>query len=227
MALSTIIDDVTAQIGIARPSFVVGNTNTDAQQLLRITQLAGDTLLQDHAWGALINRNTFSATAEFDDFDRFYPVSNLWDVGRNRPVSGPLNQEEWTSILVRNVTGGEKYWTMYQGAIWIYPAPDATDEFTFSYVTKNWIRPEGEAEDVARWTADSDTSLIPEQLLTLSSVWRWKQMKGLDYAEDLSTFERTRERLIARDRGPRVIGMADPFRGTDYLDSYWPGIIET
>jgi hypothetical protein len=226
MSLTTIIADSTAQIGIPNPTSIVGNSDTQARQLLRLAQLSGDTLLQDHTWGALIRRNTFVEAAVFDDFDRFYPVSNLWSVARSRPVAGPLNQEEWTNLLVRDITQGEQYWTMYNGSIWIVPAPDPTDEFTFSYITSNWIRPSS-GDDVSQWSNDSDTSLIPEQLLTLSMVWRYKQSKGLDYAEDMSTFERTRERLIARDRGPRIIDTTKAFRDGDLPDSFWGGMVIT
>jgi hypothetical protein len=224
MSLTTIVEDMTGQVGITNPTFLVGSSDTSARQLLRFAQLAGDTLLQDHAWGQLIRRNTFSQSATFDDFDRFYPVSSIWDVNRSRPLAGPLNQEEWNNLLVRNITGGEKYWTMYQGSIWIYPAPEATDEFTFSYVTSNWIRPVDGA-DVPRWSADTDESLIPDQLIVLSMVWRWKQSKSLDYAEDLSTFERTRERLMARDRGPRLISTTRAFHDEEAIDNIFPGAI--
>ncbi len=221
MSLATIIDDATAEIGIPTPLTIVGSDDTSARQLLAIAQRAGNTLNKDHAWGNLIRRNTFTATASLSDFDRFYPVSEIWDTALGRPITGPLNQNEWTQLLVSGTTGGDKYWTIYQGAVWIFPDPEDTDEFTFSYVSKNWIRPTA-GSDVARWSADSDESLIPEELITLSCIWRWKQSKSLDYAEDLSNFERARERLIGDDRGPRVINTSRPFRGDDWLDNWYP-----
>lgn len=226
MALTDIMDGAVSLIGIPKPSFFVSSQDTTAKQLLALAQLAGDTLMQDHTWGNLIKRNTFNENASLDDFDRFYPASGIWDVNAAKPILGPLNQEEWNALLVRNITGGDKYWTRYQGAIYIYPDPDATDQFTFSYITTNWIRPT-DGPDVSEWSADTDAALVPEQLVKLSIVWRWKQSKGLDYAEDMSTFERTRERLMARDRGPRNITTTRWFRGDDWMDNFWPGQIET
>lgn len=47
--------------------------------------------------------------------------------------------------------------------------------------------------------ADADTALLDEELLKLSLRWRFQQAKGLDYAESMATFERQKERLMARD----------------------------
>ena len=44
--------------------------------------------------------------------------------------------------------------------------------------------------------------------MALGLTWRWLRSKGMDYAEDMSTYEREVERAASRDRGlrPLVVG---------------------
>jgi hypothetical protein len=67
---------------------------------------------------------------------------------------------------------------------------------------------------------------MPERLLKLSAIWRWKQAKGLSYEEDMATFEREKIRQIARDRGPRMITTTLWNRDSTALDNWLPWNIE-
>ena len=51
------------------------------------------------------------------------------------------------------------------------------------------------------FTLDTDTTLLPEDLVIQGLRWRWKKEKGLDYAEDFRTYEMQVKDAIGRDGG--------------------------
>jgi hypothetical protein len=57
----------------------------------------------------------------------------------------------------------------------------------------------------AAFTADDDTFVLDERLLTLDCIWRWKAQKGLEYAEHMQNAEIARSKAISDDKGPRIL----------------------
>ena len=41
----------------------------------------------------------------------------------------------------------------------------------------------------AEATADSDVPVIPERVITLGTIWRWKQARNFEYAEEMRAYE--------------------------------------
>jgi hypothetical protein len=110
--------------------------------------------------------------------------------------------------------GLDKWWTLIDGVINITPWPQTTETYRYSYVSKNWCT------GGDKFTADTDTTSLNEELLVLSLIWRWNRAKGLDYAEDMRNFEIEKERMIARDKGPRDIRTAHIY--SQLPGNFWP-----
>lgn len=232
--LLSVIQDVSIQIGIPEPASVVGNADSGVEQLLRLVTRAGEELAGQHPWSVLRKVRTFTGVADQIQtgeppaaFSRFVPNTPLIDVGNRRELTGVTSQDDWLRLTVQNITGANRYWSMQGGVINILGTPAITDSFRYSYVSKNWIRPDGEstdANDKAAFTVDTDVPLLSSELLILEGVWRWKQAKALDYAEDFETCMRRREKLIGDDRGPHSISTSRTFR-TDDFPTEWPSVI--
>src|SRR3546814_14852216 len=64
---------------------------------------------------------------------------------------------------------------------------------------------------ISDWSSDvcssdlSDTFLLPERLLTLGLVWRWRENKKLDATGDQEAFIKALDEYAAKDKGSRVI----------------------
>jgi hypothetical protein len=151
------------------------------------------------------------------DWDRF--TSRLWDTSLKKYLAGPFNPADWVRLSIDTLGTHDRVWTMLAGVINILPVTATTDTFRYSQVSKYWVN--GSTDGVAV-VADTDTFYLPEELLTLDLIWRWKQAKGLDYAEDMMTFEVEIEKYIAADRGPKVINTARAFRNDEVLENTWP-----
>ena len=236
MTILSIIRKACPAIGLTTvPSTVVGSTSPQVATLLALAEIGGEELAQSHRWQKLLIRRTFTGVAQNEQtneppegFDRWPATQKIWAVNQRTWLIGPLSPNQWDAVLVREQTGIPGYWCIIQGVINISPAPAITDTFTYSYLTRNWIRPLGAAADgsgdVDEYGADTDVPRLDESLLKLDLIWRWKQAKGLDYAEDMSTFERKKEKMIARDTGPREITTTDPW-AEGPPEGYWPGTI--
>jgi len=229
--LLQIVQDAARNVGQPVPSLVVSATEETPERMFRLLNMAGQQLIKDHDWSILIDVETFTPTATQvqashppADFDRFTSQTAMWDVGNKRPMVGPLSIDKWLRVVVDNQQQIDKFWALIGGKVNILPVPATTDSFVYSYQTKNWVFASDGTTGKASFTADDDTPRIPDEMLLLELVWRWKQSVGVDYGEDMATANRMKEMLIAADRGPRTLNLADPFSG-DLPSSYWPGTI--
>jgi hypothetical protein len=164
-------------------------------------------------WDGLIREHTFTTVANTvqagalpDDFGRF-PFrqddrGELYDVARRDGLAGPTNDHQW-----RRVTNGFAGWTTgwrtIGGVLQMAPAPPAGLTISFSYVSKHLF--ELGVVGSEDWTSDADVCRIPESLITLGVIWRWKQAKGYEYAEDMRTAELAVERAAGSTRGRRML----------------------
>jgi hypothetical protein len=150
--------------------------------------------------------------------------TQMWDIGNKRPLVGPLSIDKWLRLVVDAQQSIDKYWALIGNKVNILPVPATTDSFVYSYQSKNWVYASDGATSKASFTNDDDTPRLPDELLMLELVWRWKKSIGIDYGEDMASCNRMKEMMIAADRGPRIITLAQPFR--DGVPSgFWPGVV--
>lgn len=225
MSAITVIQNVTRVLKLPVPSAVVTSTDDSTIQLLGLLNRSGRAMVKRHAWSELTSVVTFSGANASQvqtgypaaDWDRF--TSRLWDTSLKKYLAGPFNPADWVRLSIDTLGTHDRVWTMLAGVINILPVTATTDTFRYSQVSKYWVN--GSTDGVAV-VEDTDTFYLPEELLTLDLIWRWKQAKGLDYAEDLQTFEIEMEKYIAADRGPKVINTARAFRNDEVLENTWP-----
>lgn len=216
--------------GMPAPAAIVTATDPTAKLFLRLAQQEGRELARRHDWQALKVDYTFTSTASEQqpafpaDFDRLVPMGELWDRTANLLYSGPVDDMIWGRLkgLPLNV-GMPGYWRLIGGRLHVFPAPPAGHTFALPYISAHWVRPVS-GSNQPNFTLDTDSALIPEYLIALGIVWRFKRARGLDYADDLATYEREVEAAAARDRGLGPIVLSKPRR--DALPPYtWPGTI--
>lgn len=223
MTLLTIVQDVALEVGVPPPSAVIGSTDPQVRQLLRVAQKEALALSKRANWQSLVVPFEFTTVAGMAqpgvlpaEYSRFSPGRVIWWVEMFRPILGPLTAEEWAAAISRPLSPGLwGYWRLIGNVVHIYPGTDPGQTVRAECISKNWCMPSsGQATD--RWSADTDTAKMDEELLTLGMIWRWKQLKGLDYAEDMATYEREVEQAAARDGGMKDINMS-------FTRHRWPG----
>lgn len=75
------------------------------------------------------------------------------------------------------------------------------------------------------FTADNDTTVLPDNVVRLGIIWRWKKDRGLAYAEHMASYERALERAASRDRGLAALIVRKARPNDSALSGTWPGRI--
>jgi len=217
MSLLSIAQDVTALVGIQPPPSIAINTDTIYGQVRAIIQQAADELYRRHDWQALARLRPYTTVAgEVQpgllpaDYGRMAAGQTLRDTATRDEISGPLSPTEWADVHWLPSTG-MRYWRFIGRDVYLYPAPAVGQKLTFEYLTRNHVQHvDGSFSD--RFKADDDVSLLPESLIILSAIWRWKSAKGFAYAEDMQNYERELERISGAEAASGTIVVADSRR---------------
>ena len=218
MSLLSICQDVADDIGISKPTIIVGNTDQTATRLLAQAKAALKSLGNKYSWLSLVTEYTFSTVASQEDYDLpsdFARLENqtLWDRTNFEELRGPLSPQQWqeykSSILASTVTVWKKYRIRnVSGSVKfsIHPTPDAADDLVFEYVSANYCQTSGGTGQTT-WTADTDVGVVDEDLIFLGTRWRMLRRLGMSYAEEQAEYENELEMAISRDGGAAVLSL--------------------
>ena len=138
-----------------------------------------------------------------------FAQSSHWDRSNWRRVRGPASAAEWQWFKVRLVTPSElNRWFRIQGKrFYMNPTPSVSDvEISYDYFSKNWVQPT-EGADKDGYTADTDTPLLDEELLTLDLKWRFLQAKGFPAEVEYREWDDMLSTILANSGGARTINM--------------------
>ncbi len=237
MSLLTIVQDAAVLCNLPAPSSVINSSDPNVPLLLRSANQEGNELSRRHDWAQLLADFTFTSVATEKQtalpvtYDRLASYPELWNRSLGLPYSGPTSPRTWGTIKGLAVTSSSPGWwrltysntVPFGPTIEITPAPTAGQTLALYFVHKLWCHDTsfgGQDE----WLSDTDEAYIPERLIILGIVWRYKKSKGLDYAEDMSTYEREVERACSRDKGAGVIRPRSTTRG-DLPPYSWTGTV--
>lgn len=235
MSLLSVAQNVATDLGLRQPPAIVGSTDPTAIMLLRLANKEGESLSRWHEWQALVNEVTFTTLAQEiqtdaldpDTYGRMVRNAEVWNRSLNLRYSGPTPQRYWQRAKASNTTTGfVGNWRILLGQLHIYPVPTAGQTLAFEIVTKNWVSA-ADATPQAAYMADTDESILPERLIELGMLWRYRQGRGFpQYAEDMETYEREKELEAAADRGSgRVRPENTSSSNTGLNDPIWNGQI--
>jgi hypothetical protein len=210
-----IIQTVCRRIGILSPNAVISSNDPQIIQLLAISEEEGQEQAARYAWQSLQTEATFSTLAEqlqgalstIAPGCKYIVNDTIWNRTLRRPVYGPKSQQDWQQSKAMQINGPFNAFRIIGDTINFYPNPVAGQTCAFEYITENWIATSvGGSASV--WSSDADTPKIDDQLLILGTIWRWKQAKGLDYAEDFAKYERRITDAMARDGSKPILSMS-------------------
>jgi hypothetical protein len=222
MSLLSIVQGVSGRLSLPQPSAVVGSSDKQVIQLLALANEEGTALARRHGWQALAEEQTFVTVASPAqgaalpaDFDRFVPGS-VFNRSTRRPMTGPITSRQWQWIQAQPAYSTACLaFRERTGQFLIAPTPPAGETIAYEYLSRNWARSSGGAAQSA-FLADADKALLDEELIALGLRWRFLRAKGLDYAEEMASYERELEQAMARDGGSTAVSLtprpADPDR---------------
>lgn len=227
MTVATIVTDATERIAVALGGTTVfSNAGETAKQMRALANQDGIELMRRDTWEQLTTEKTFTALAQEEqtgaipsDFDHMLNET-FYNRTRKRQVTGPLSPTEWQAQKSILATVLYDSYRIRGSAILMIPVPTAGDEYAYEYITKNWCE-SSVGVGKPRFTADTDVSLIDEELITLGVVWCFLKAKGFDYAESFRTYELQVSQALARSGSKRTINFA---QRTNYGRPRYPGV---
>lgn len=144
------------------------------------------------------------------DFQRAI-AETFWNRSTDEKVYGPLNDEEWgyANGATLNSATWQSVMFRYDG-LHIFPVPTIAETIAFDYIINTPVQATGAGAYKENFTVDNDVYLLGDRILTLGIVWRYKQSKGRDYAEDMRNYELALRALYSRERGAARTLMISP-----------------
>lgn len=181
---------------------------------LEITDLANEVaadISKYQDWQALIKTYQITGTGtqnDFplpDDYDRMLVVTDVqnstnWLWG----YYGFVDINDYLLAQERGFAPWPGGWIIYGDRFRFSPPPAAANQALFPYITKNWALGQDSVSKPA-FTADTDSFLLPERLLTLGLIWRWRENKKLDASGDQEAFIKAMDEYAAKDAGSKVL----------------------
>lgn len=187
MTLLTIVSNACDKIGLPRPSAVIASQDQSFRELLSFAQQEGDELAKAVPWQEITKETSFTTIAAYaqtnsipSDWDRFVNGS-MYNRTLQRKMHGPITPQEWQQRLAFPASSTVEWWFRVRGGeILIHPLPPAGNSVYYEYISNQWVDTNADGVgDSATWTADSNTAVIPEDLITLGVVYRFLRAKGL------------------------------------------------
>lgn len=229
MSVLTAVSDAMVLCGQPQPNSVVSNPDPTVAKFLAFAQNEAEQTGSDYNWRnlnigmTLTGDGTTTLFALPSDFERILQGQALWSQKYpSIPLQGPISSQDLLALKALPVMPVRPVWRLIGGQLEIWPALSSGEVVNGEYRSTNPIVSSDGLTRKPRWTSDSDYTLFPEIILRLGLIWRWKQSKGLDYAEDFRSYQSEREKKAGHEAGGRIVRMTNTWNMG--LDQY-PGII--
>ena len=209
MTVLTALQSAALRLVGRRPQTFFDSSGTLELELTDMVNEVARDIAKYQDWQALVRLQTLngdSTQTEFElpaDYDRIIMggvmrdgSSWLWGFHHYASLDAFLIAEQ------SGFTGTPGGWVIYGDRLRFSPAPTTTARF--AYITKNIVKEES-TKTKSEFTADTDEFLLPERLLTLGVVWRWRENKKLDATGDQEAFIKALDEYAGKDGGPVVI----------------------
>lgn len=219
MGLLSIVQAVAIKVGISKPAVAASSIDTNVQQIIAFANEAGQELAARYDWQELTKEVTFNTVAVESqgilqtitgpDFG-WVLNETMWDRTTRRPVYGPKRAAEWQQLKAQLMQGPWWQYRIRGNQILFIPPPASGDAIYFEWVSTYWAAIAA-APLVGAQTAfalDTDVSLLDERLLTLDTVWRYKQTKRLAYDEDFDKAQAAIADAIGRNASKARLNLA-------------------
>lgn len=189
--------------GLPVPSALIGSNETSVVQYRAVLNAVLREAL-GKPWPETKVRGTFTTVATasqgalttlFPGFNSFVP-NTLWLDSETIPVQGPLTDASWQSLTVLDISGPPYSYWLSGGNLYLTPTPPAGLTGSAVYRT-DWKYFAGASPQLAL-TADSNTTVVPDEVLLAGLNAMWLKVKGLSWQADWNDFQGKMAEAIAQ-----------------------------
>lgn len=152
------------------------------------------------------------------DFE-YFVEKTFWDNRYKWALIGPITAQEKQILRYGVIASGprNKFYVRVN-KMWLDPVPSEVFMIAYDYYSNAPIATSLGGFSKT-WTSDNDTYLLDEDCFIQGLKWRFLRAKGLDYAEEYSSYDSDVSRTISRDGGSRDL----PLNGNGYRPYFLDG----
>jgi hypothetical protein len=179
------------EISITSPTAIVGSTTQEYSKALLFLNKTCEELERRIDWGFLEKSTSLVGTGASivftlpADFSRL--IMGLAVTVGGVPIRGGLSSDEWAALPAQG--GTPRFFRIKGNTIEFWPYLNNGVSAVVRYQSKNW---NGTAN---KWLTDGDTVLLPEDLILIGTIARWRRSIGQNFADHAAEFE-----AILKDR---------------------------
>lgn len=163
------------------------------------------------------------------DLGHFIPQTG-WDRNFRWQLLGPVNAQEW-QVLKSGISpvGPRLRYRLMGNQIYVNPAPyvpsgqssPISDQLVLEYSSVNWVAVTATPTVGAQtaYALDTDVSIIPEDLITMSLKWRLLKAIGAKWADEFVDFQDMLDRISGRQTMARNLPLNARASGIRLLNS--------
>lgn len=204
--------------GLPQPTYVIGNPDAQISQLLGLLEESLEALVRrpERGWQTLTREALFVTKAEevqgsLSDLAPglvWITDDTLFNRTTRLPIYGPLTPEERQVSKALQVAGPYYRFWVTNDQLHMFPVPPAGHLIAFEYVsTYAWASESSPRTYRDAPAEETDVCVIPRDIVLADLRWRWREAKGLEYAQAFQDFEMLLARALSNDGGRKSVSM--------------------
>ncbi len=232
MSLLSICESVLTSTGWDSFTSVSSNTDKTARQIVALCNIELRNLARRFDWPQLALENNFQTVAGQAtyntpaDFEKLIQDSayNKDEYYRLRSGMSDYQWNSWKYGLMGQLSH-QRYKLRYtNGApfIEIAPAPSSVENLVYVYKTKFYVTNAGGTQLKEKYQLDDDVAIIPEDVIEMGLMWRFKRAKGLDFSAELAEYNEMSRTRFAQSRGESDIPIPNGMFLPELTEGYVP-----
>lgn len=218
MTLISLVNDALSEIAIDRVTSVVSTSDPRAPVMLAVAKAALKAVSREHNWPHLNTTTPYTFPTVVaqqaydlpDDFEKII-TDTTYDTSDDYRLIGGVSPAEWQWVNVNGgLMDGARFIVQGYGAnrkMVLTPAPTSVNTIAYFYKS-SFLAADNAGVAKATFTADDDTTKVPEDLVQMEFKWRYLKQRGLDYGEEYREAKEAAERIYAESKNSPTITLA-------------------
>jgi hypothetical protein len=217
MSYLTICQDAAQLMGLVAPSAINAANDQQSKQLGAMAKMVAKELADRYDWQQLISEGTITLATSDQDYalasDCLRMVRDtMWDRTNDLKQDFGPGPQEWAFLKGDGVfTTANRRARLIGDLVTFYEtitSGDNNDVINYEYITnKLWLNGSTPVESP---TVDTYTCRIPERLVTLGVVYRYREAKGMEFSGDRARYEREFARIAGQSSAPKALHFGSP-----------------
>lgn len=139
------------------------------------------------------------------DVNPLFPMT-MWNASTRLPLEGPLKMADYQMRVNFAGTTPNYAIALFDDKVYVLPTPPAGQNWNFIQQSRNLVR-SATGEVQTKWQADSDTSIIDDEILVLGLQWRWKAALEMPFATHQALWADAVRRHLGEQQQNETISM--------------------